>query len=947
MKRKVWQRIGSLFDEALKRSGAERDAFLSNLGDEDLEQELRSLLSAHEGRGTFDELADYVSGPEAQRLLRFAPGDQVGSYRIVRELGSGGMATVYEAEDVKHERQVAIKVLHPELAAVLGADRFLQEIRTTARLQHPHVLPLLDSGQADGLLYYVMPYIEGETLRDKLNRETQLGIDEAVRIATQVADALDYAHRQGVIHRDIKPENILLHDGRPLVADFGIAVAVSAAGGERITETGLSLGTPHYMSPEQATAEKELTQRSDIYSLGCVLYEMLTGEPPHTGPSAPQIMKKIATDEARPVTELRKSVPRNVAAATGKSLQKLPADRFESARKFAEALGDPTFTTTAVPVAASVDRSAERWKRIALGLAALAVVATLAAVWGRLKPVARDVDRQIVEFYLDPPDSTMSFGNSLELSPDGQRLVTEVQTDEGQVLYQRTRNDREWRIIPGTEGAEEPFFSPDGEGLGFYSSQEEALKRVPVEGGPAQTVAKVSSRYGSSWGPDNTIVFSAWENRSGVETSALFRVSADGGVPQLLTTPNRAHREWAHISPRHLPGGEVILFTVAHTLGPPVLAALSLETRTVSRLVPGMNPIGDGTDRIIYVTPDRSLVAQAFNPRTMALEGAPTPIAEGVETWGGIIGPHTVSSDGSLAYLSRPSSGDQLLLVSRDGETRPVFSPGVGSWLGFPRFSPSGDQIAFVRGDVGGGPEVWLYSLAEGTARRLSFEGPSADPAWTTDGRAIGYSVASQGELSFSRLYRRAADGTGSAELILAGDVDLWQVDFAPGDSEVVYFARNGSLNTIFQASLGSDSRPVPLMETESFVTDPALSPDGHWLAYKSNESGIEEVYVRSYPDMGPPTIVSIGGGGAPAWSGDGNELFYWVKTRRSMVAASLRHDGPRVTVVERAELFRTALSGEAYSRDYDVHPDGQEFVVVGRPEARIVWRVNALAGER
>ena len=247
-------------------------------------------------------------------------------YQIERRLGEGGMATVYLAEDLKHKRKVALKVLKPDLAAVLGAERFVQEITTTANLQHPHILPLFDSGTAgetDGgtpFLYYVMPYIEGETLRDKLDRETQLSIDEAVRIASDVAGALDYAHRHGVIHRDIKPENILLHDGRPMVADFGIALAVSAAAGGRMTETGLSLGTPHYMSPEQATAEKDLSARSDVYSLGSVLYEMLTGSPPHVGASAQQIIMKIVTEEAAPVTSLRKSVPPNVAAAVAKSL---------------------------------------------------------------------------------------------------------------------------------------------------------------------------------------------------------------------------------------------------------------------------------------------------------------------------------------------------------------------------------------------------------------------------------------------------------------------------------------------------------------------------------------------------------------------------------------------------------------------------------------------------
>src|SRR5512145_2138165 len=252
-------------------------------------------------------------------------------YRIERELGAGGMATVYLAEDLKHDRKVAIKVLKPELAAVLGAERFVQEIKTTAALSHPHILPLFDSGTADAFLFYVMPFIEGETIRNRLNRETQLGIDDAVRIAREVADALDYAHRHGVIHRDIKPENILLHDGRAMVMDFGIALAVSAAAGGRMTETGLSLGTPHYMSPEQATAEKEISGRSDVYSLASVLYEMLTGNPPHTGGSAQQIIMKIIAEPVETVTRYRKSVPPNVAAALDQALEKLPADRFDSA----------------------------------------------------------------------------------------------------------------------------------------------------------------------------------------------------------------------------------------------------------------------------------------------------------------------------------------------------------------------------------------------------------------------------------------------------------------------------------------------------------------------------------------------------------------------------------------------------------------------------------------
>src|SRR5215467_10551408 len=312
-------------------------------------------------------------------------------YRIVRRLGEGGTATVYLAEDLKHDRKVALKVLRPELAAVLGADRFVQEIKTTAQLQHPHILPLYDSGSTDaghgaGLLYYVMPYIEGETLRQKLDREQQLGIDEAVNIAGEVAAALQYAHEHGVVHRDIKPENILLRDGRAIVADFGIALAVSAAAGGRMTETGLSLGTPHYMSPEQATADKHITNRSDIYSLGSVLYESLTGEAPHTGSSAQMIIMKIVTDTARPVRELRKAVPPHVAAAVATALEKLPADRFDSAKAFADALHNPAFSS---PVASATDVGAARLvsRRVTLpALMAVTILTGVLAIWGWMRP---------------------------------------------------------------------------------------------------------------------------------------------------------------------------------------------------------------------------------------------------------------------------------------------------------------------------------------------------------------------------------------------------------------------------------------------------------------------------------------------------------------------------------------------------------------------------------
>jgi TolB-like protein len=305
-------------------------------------------------------------------------------YAIERELGSGGMATVYLAQDLKHDRQVAVKVLRPELAAALGPARFLQEIKIAANLRHPHILPLYDSGEADGFLYYVMPFVEGESLRDRLDREKQLAIDDALRVAREVADALSYAHGHGVIHRDIKPENILLESGHAVVADFGIARAVDAAGGERLTETGIALGTPAYMSPEQAAGEKDLDGRSDLYSLGCVLHEMLAGQPPFTGPTVESLVHQHLTREPPSVTAIRPSVPGSVAAALERSLAKTPADRFNPVALFSEALGSPLSVVTSAPPAVA-EPSARQWplRRIALLAVVAAVVVAAALLLGR------------------------------------------------------------------------------------------------------------------------------------------------------------------------------------------------------------------------------------------------------------------------------------------------------------------------------------------------------------------------------------------------------------------------------------------------------------------------------------------------------------------------------------------------------------------------------------
>src|SRR5438552_6616254 len=398
-------------------------------------------------------------------------------YAIERQLGAGGMATVYLARDLKHDRHVAMKVLRPELAAVLGIDRFLSEIRVTAHLQHPHILPLFDSGQAGGLIYYVMPYVEGETLRRRLERERQLPIDEAVSLTANVAAALDYAHRHGVVHRDIKPENVLFQDHQAVVADFGIALAVSAAAGSRLTQTGLSLGTPQYMSPEQATGDRLIDARSDIYSLAAVLYEMLAGEPPHTGPTVQSVLARVVTDRPRPLRQLRDSVPPHVEAAVLKALAKVRADRFQTAAQFAEAL--------ARPGAASAPRRVDRLAARDVAPWAIAGLTIGLALWVALRPRPAPRLRPVARFTLAlPPGAPLaafSAGPTVALSPDGSRIVYVSSTTTGNQLFSRKLEELEPVALAGTQNARGPFFSPDGRWVAYFSNGK--LYKLPLTRG--------------------------------------------------------------------------------------------------------------------------------------------------------------------------------------------------------------------------------------------------------------------------------------------------------------------------------------------------------------------------------------------------------------------------------------------------------------------------------
>ncbi len=565
-------------------------------------------------------------------------------YRIERELGQGGMATVYLAADLKHDRNVAIKVLKPELAAVLGADRFVVEIKTTAALQHPHILPLFDSGTADGFLYYVMPFIDGETLRDKLNRETQLGVEEAVRIATDVADALHYAHTHGVIHRDIKPENILLANGRPMVADFGIALAVSAAAGGRMTETGLSLGTPHYMSPEQATAEKEITARSDIYSLASVLYEMLTGEPPHMGNSAQQIIMKIVTDTPRPVTELRKTVPPHVAEAVAQALEKLPADRFSSAADFAAALNG-RIATRSFAQSAPAAANAGPWRRMAAGAGVVAIASLAIMLWALQRTPAAPVIRMHAAF---PEAQRVQWAPTrrFALSPDGSRMVYVGPAGAGTQLWVRELNALSGRPIPGTSDAFSPFFSHDGLSVGFFTGLPSDLKTISIGGGAARTIVRDSaSPHGGDWGEDNNIYFTHIGAR-------LARVPASGGPVELVSVVDTARGETEHDWPQLLPGGRFVLVQIWHgSKEDAELGVLDLASGRVEPVAQSTYGRYVSSGHLVYAGAEGALTAITFDAGAGKVTGSVIPLNERVEVDGSIgSAQFDIAQNGTMIY---------------------------------------------------------------------------------------------------------------------------------------------------------------------------------------------------------------------------------------------------------------------------------------------------------
>jgi serine/threonine protein kinase/Tol biopolymer transport system component len=852
-------------------------------------------------------------------------------YRIERELGAGGMATVYLAQDLKHDRKVAVKVLRPELAAVIGADRFLAEIKTTANLQHPHILPLFDSGAADSFLYYVMPFIEGESLRDRLNREKQLSIGDAVRIATEVASALDYAHRHNVIHRDIKPENVLLHDGRALVADFGIALAASKAGGGRMTETGMSLGTPTYMSPEQAMGEREITARSDVYALGAMTYEMLAGDPPFTGSTAQAIVAKVMTDEPAPLRRHRKAVPEQVDDAVLTALEKLPADRWGSAREFAEALSNSAARATSRRPAVRAGGGLGMPVRhpLVIGLA-LALVAALGVAFVQWRAAHQTAEPAVVRFNLTLPSSMLvsnaAQGKNVQVSPDGSTIVYALGGEDGTVhLYVRPLEDETAHLLAGTDGAQQPCFSPDGKWIAYIVSN--TVWKVQVSGGAPVSVAPLSvGPLGLTWSHADEILIGS--------TTGLIAVPAAGGAARVAVKLDS--NDQSFVQPYALADGHTVL-VAAGSLSQTRLARISLQSGRVERFdLPVMDVLGYVDGILVYVVPSGALMAVPFDVSQGKVKGVPVALGPTAVSTISSASQAALSITGTLIYQPL-DAGAALGWVDAGGRFQPLLTSQQA--YAYPRLSPDGRQVAMAIGN-GNRSDVWIHDIASGTLSRITNSGTTNDrPEWNPDGRRVLYR-ADRG--SRTGIWWQAADLSDPATPLEAdANHFFFEGVLAPDGRTLVYQVDDGGADqaNVMYRRIDGDTATRPVAASSFVEAQARVSPDGRWVAYVTDASGTSQVVVRPFPGPGGVIQVSIAGGSEPVWARDGRRLFY--RDGRHLIAASITTT-PSIVVTGRKELFRDDyLFAQAPHANYDVSLDGTRFLMVksaGEPKLFVVY---------
>ncbi|MEE8362416.1 MAG: protein kinase [Gemmatimonadales bacterium] len=822
-------------------------------------------------------------------------------YRIERELGRGGMATVYLAEDVKHHREVAVKVLHPELGEVLGKERFLREIETAARLSHPHILPLHDSGEIDGFLFFVMPLAEDESLRDRLDREKQLPIEDALRIAREVADALSYAHSHGVVHRDIKPENILLSSGHAVVADFGIARAVSAAGGDKLTETGMAIGTPSYMSPEQAAGEQDIDGRSDLYALGCVLYEMLAGQPPFTGPTTESVIHQHMTAEAMSLTSIRPAVPAEVAGVVQRAMAKTPADRFSPAAQFAEALAAPGRVPAPAPAAAAK----RRWLLpvAAAGVLVVAAVVVMSRGGGGGEAITIGAARQVT---LDP-------GLEVDpaISPDGEMIAYAAGSPRNmQIFVRQIGGGRTIQLTDdSTINHRSPRWSANGSDIAYQRS-DSVIAVVGALGGPARPLIRFEpddteqASYsgiimGFDWADgESRVVYSlGWPGR-------IYSQDMDTGERIAITDVGE------NFSPAISPDGGWVAYVRDNAIF--VFGTADFANEAVSSIA--ISPMDGGP--VVAITDGTSLnVSPQWLPdgRTLlwvsdrdgsrdiyqlVLSGSMEPTSEPRRLTTGLdVHTFSVSADGRrLAYTSLASSSNVWavdLPSDPPGSAREAVPLTRGNQIveGMD-VTQDGGTLVFDS-NRGGNYDIYTVAVGEWEPLRLTSDSaPEFSPKFSADGSSIAYHSMRSGNRD---LFTMSRDGTGNQRHTSGPEQDL-DPDWAPDDSALVFLVFSSvDADQLHILSLSDGSRRS--LETRGQF--PRWSPRGDLIAFTANE-GLHVIPAEGGPRrlLVPSTIPGFGPE-LVAWHPDGRTIYYLASTPSDWAVWSVIEGGEPQLILE------------------------------------------------
>jgi len=973
-----WSRVKHLVQAALDRGPDDRETFLDKAcaGDHALRAEVGSLLAAHEAAGDFAERAaihalpfltpDEVDGnPDSDRVL--GPGHRLGPYEIAERIGSGGMGAVYRAHDERLSRPVAIKTLLSHVARDLELRRrFTREAKMLATLSHPHICPVFDVGQQDGLDFFVMELLEGETLAGRITRGP-LPIDQVLRYAIEIADALDKAHRCGIVHRDLKPANVMLTRAGSKLLDFGLArrgavvteanVRIDRTAASPLTDPGtLAAGTLNYMAPEQLNG-LEADARADVFACGAVMYEMLTGKKAFEGTSQASVVTSILEHDPPPASDLRSLVPHSLDRVIATCLSKDPDSRWQSAGDLARALTlireDASALSDRARVAAVQTAGRTRYVRYVAGLAGIVIGAAATALVVSMTTErggqTRDISRVLVgvapadqlRASTDAPRDLGQLSRSaIVLAPDGRTLVFSAVRGDRQQLYARSLDQLDAVPMPGTEGAANPFLSPDGLWVGFWANG--ALKKVPLKGGaPPTTLCETTAVFGASWGSNDVIFFAR-------ERGGLWQVPASGGSPTTVTALDEKAGEVSHRLPQILPGNRTVIFTVTRTplstWDDTQIVAQSLTTGQRAVLIEGA---ADArylpTGHLVYMRRS-TLMAAPFDPDDLTVSGGSVALLSDVMQAANMVnsaqdsgaGQFTHAAAGSLAYVPGGVSSlpdRSLVSIDRSGGVEALTAPPRA--YTYPRLSRDGTRVLV---STQGDRKIWTYEIASGTMKRLSLEGRSQAAVWTHDDTRVAYGSSIAGT---ENLFLAMADGTATPERLTMSP--LFQRASAWSPDGVLAFVEQQELSYDILTLRHGDDQPKAFLASRSNESHPDFSPDGRWLAFASDESGRPEVFVQPFPGPGARTLISRDEGGtAPAWDRDGRQLFYVVpvlsreKASVRMMAVTLTL-GTQLTAGEPRFLFEsTALTAGSSVRNYDVTPDGRFLAVQPRERTPI-----------